>query len=398
MTSASFIPLIYSASGRPLLTAVPSVVRPSSILRSLLLLPAAAALLSLAACERSAPLRDEAPRPVRVVTVAGQHASVALTLPAEVRPRVETRYGFRVAGKIAARAVEVGDAVQAGQLLARLDPQDREPARAAARSQLEAAQTEARLANVELQRVRELQAQHYVSRAQLDRQQAAADAAEARVRAARAAQAQAGNELAFQTLRAEAAGVVTAVEAESGQVVAAGQPVVRVARAGEFELLAHVPERQLAMARAASTWSVSIPALGGQRLEAVVRELAPLADPASRTYAMRLTLRDRAPAAGLALGMSAVVQAVRPTQPAFELPLSALYSRDGNPHVWRVGDDDRVELVAVRTDGLLDDAVRIVDGLARGDRVVIAGTSLLVAGQRVRPLEAGAAPAAQAMR
>ena len=273
MTSASFIPLIYSASGRPLLTAVPSAVRPSSILRSLLLLPAAAALLSLAACERSAPLRDEAPRPVRVVTVAGQHASVALTLPAEVRPRVETRYGFRVAGKIAARAVEVGDAVQAGQLLARLDPQDREPARAAARSQLEAAQTEARLANVELQRVRELQAQHYVSRAQLDRQQAAADAAEARVRAARAAQAQAENELAFQTLRAEAAGVVTAVEAEAGQVVAAGQPVVRVARAGEFELLAHVPERQLAMARAASTWSVSIPALGGQRLEAVVREL-----------------------------------------------------------------------------------------------------------------------------
>jgi hypothetical protein len=96
--------------------------------------------------------------------------------------------------------------------------------------------------------------------------------------------------------------------------------------------------------------------------------------------------------------MSAVVQAVRQTQPAFELPLSALYSLDGNPHVWRVAGDDRVELVAVRTDGLLDDAVRIVDGLARGDRVVIAGTSLLVAGQRVRPLEAGAAPEAQAMR
>jgi len=372
-------------------------VRRSSIQRSLLL-PILAALLSLTACQRAAPVRDESLRPVRIVTVTEQRASVALTLPAEVRPRVETRYGFRVAGKIAARAVEVGDSVQPGQLLARLDPQDREPARAAARSQLDAAQTEARLAGIELERVRELHAQRYVSRAQLDRQQAAADAANARVRAARAGQAQADNELAFQTLRADVAGVVTTVEAEAGQVVAAGQPVVRVARAGEFELLAHVPERELAVARAASAWSVSIPALGGGRHEAALRELAPLADPASRTYAMRLTLRDGPAAAGLALGMSAVVQAVREAQPAFEVPLSALYSLDGNPHVWRVGDGDRVELVAVRTDGLLDDAVRIVDGLASGDRVVTAGTSLLVVGQRVRPLEVGAAPEAQAMR
>lgn len=363
-----------------------------------LLLPAVAALLTLAACERPSPVRDESPRPVRAVTVVERRAPVALTLPAEVRPRVETRYGFRVAGKIAARAVEVGDVVQAGRLLARLDPQDREPARNAARSQLDAAQTEARLAGIELERVRELHAQRYVSRAQLDRQQAAADAARARVRAARAAQAQADNELAFQTLRAEVAGVVTAVEAEAGQVVEAGQPVVRVARAGEFELLAHVPERELALARQAGGWSVSIPALGAQRYEAAMRELSPLADPATRTYAMRLALRDPALAGGLALGMSAVVQAVHEAQPAFEVPLSALYSRDGSPHVWRIGADDRVELVAVRTDGLLDDAVRIVDGLARGDRVVTAGTSLLVAGQRVRPLGSGAAPSAQAMR
>jgi len=372
-------------------------VRRSSIQRSLLL-PAFAALLSLAACDRVAPVRDESPRPVRIVTVTEQRASVALTLPAEVRPRVEKRYGFRIAGKVAARAVEVGDSVQAGQVLARLDPKDREPARAAASSQLEAAQTEARLAGIELERVRELHAQRYVSRAQLDRQQATADAANARVRAARAGQTQAENELAFQTLRAEVAGVVTAVEAEVGQVVDAGQPVVRVARAGEFELLAHVPERELALARTASAWSVSIPALGSERHQAVLRELAPAADPASRTYAMRLTLGDPATAAGLALGMSAVVQAVREAQPAFEVPLSALYSRDGNPHVWRVGDGDRVELVAVRTGGLLDDAVRIVDGLKSGDRVVTAGASLLVAGQRVRPLEAGGAPEAQAMR
>ncbi len=393
MTNASFI----SMAAQPVGAAAPPL--PRSPMKRCLLLPAAAALsLALAACDRPAPIRDETPRPVRIVTIAEQRTSVLLTLPAEVRPRVETRYGFRLAGKLAQRAVEVGDRVQAGQLLARLDPQDREPARNVARSQLDAARTEARLAGIELERVRELHAQRYVSRAQLDRQQAAADAAQARVRAARAAQAQADNELAFQTLRADVAGVVTAVEAEAGQVVEAGQPVVRVARAGEFELLAHVPERELQVARQASAWSVSFPALGEQRHAATMRELSPLADPASRTYAMRLALRDPQLASGLALGMSAVVQAEHETQPAFEVPLSALYSRDGGAHVWRVGDDDRVELVAVRTDGLLDDAVRVVEGLARGDRIVTAGTGLLVAGQRVRPLEPGAAPEAQARR
>ncbi|HEY0878512.1 MAG TPA: efflux RND transporter periplasmic adaptor subunit, partial [Zeimonas sp.] len=233
----------------------------------------------------------------------------------------------------------------------------------------------------------ELHARRYVSRAQLDRQQATAEAAQARVRAARAAREQADNELAFQTLRADVAGVVTAIEAEAGQVVVAGQPVVRVARAGEFELLAHVPERKLAVARAASDWSVAIPALGDRHRAATLRELSPLADAATRTYAIRLALRDASPASGLALGMSAVVRAVHESAPAFRLPLSALYSRDGTAHVWRVGEGDRVELVEVRTDGLLDDAVRIVDGIEHGDRIVTAGANLLVVGQRVRPVE-----------
>lgn len=363
-----------------------------------LLLPAVVALLSLAACDRAAPVREDGPRPVRVVTVAAQRAPIALTLPAEVRPRVETRYAFRVGGKIAERAVEIGDAVRPGQVLARLDPQDRAPARSAAQSQLEAAQTEARLAQVELARVRELHARRYVSRAQLDRQQATADAAQARVRAARAEREQADNELAFQTLRAEVAGVVTAIEAEAGQVVVAGQPVVRVARAGEFELLAHVPERKLAVARAASEWSVAIPALGDRDRTATLRELAPLADAATRTYAIRLALRDASPAGGLALGMSAVVRAVHESAPGYRLPLSALYSRDGTAHVWRVGEGDRVELVEVRTDGLLDDAVRVVDGIEHGDRIVTAGANLLVVGQRVRPVEADAPSETPAMQ
>lgn len=360
-----------------------------------LLSAAVVSLALLAACNRPAPAaRDESPRPVRAVTLVEQRSALAWTLPAEVRARVETRYGFRVGGKLASREVELGDRVGPGQVLARLDPQDRAPALAVAQSQLDAARTEARLARVELGRQRELHALRFVSAAQVDRQQAVADASEARVRAARAALEQAGNELAFQTLRADVPGVVTAIEAEAGQVVAAGQPVVRVARSGDRELLAHVAERDLAAVRSVRRWSATIPALGERSFAVTLRELSPVADPASRTYAMRLAIAEPDAVAGIALGMSAVVHAASEAPPAFELPLSALVSRDGIPRVWRLRADDTVELVEVRTAGFLDEAVRVVGGVASGDRIVTAGAGLLVAGERVRPLpDAAARPA-----
>lgn len=343
------------------------------------------AVAVLGGCGKTPAPRDERPRPVRFATVAPQLSTVALTLPAEVHARVETRYGFRVGGKIASRTVSIGDAIAPGQVLARLDPQDREPAWNAARSQVDAAETELRLARVELERLEGLFERSYVSRAQVDRQRAATDAAEARARGARAQLTQAANDVAFQTLRADTAGVVTAIDAEAGQVVATGQSVVRVARSGAYELLVDVPERELAVARAVTNWQVRIPALGDATYAAEMRELSPLADAASRTFAMRLSLKSPAP--GIALGMSASVQAVRSTTSAFELPLTALHSRDGHPRVWRIGADDRVELVDVETGGFLDESVRVVGGLSEGDRIVTAGANLLVAGQQVRLIE-----------
>lgn len=344
------------------------------------LLPA----ILLTGCERPAATRPEPVRPVRSITVEAQRSILALSLPAEVRPRVETRYGFRVGGKIAARLVSVGDPVKPGQVLARLDPQDLAPAIAAARAQLDAANTELALSRLDLDRLRELRQSEYVSQAQVDRQKAAVDAAEARRRNAEAQLAQANTSAAFQALRADAAGVVTAIDAEAGQVVAAGQSVVRVARIGEVELQVDVPERDLALARGARTWQAVIPALGPQARPAVLRELSPVSDPGSRTFAMRLSLlgdtRD------VALGMSAVVQATHETEPAFVVPLSSLHSLDGRPHVWRIDADDTVRAVPVTTAGFVDDAVRVAEGLAEGDRVVTAGAGLLVPGQKVRVL------------
>jgi multidrug efflux system membrane fusion protein len=349
-------------------------------------------LLSACSTEEVA-VKAEAPRPVRTVVVQPQSTSVALQLPGEVRPRIESRLGFRVGGKLSQRSVSVGDRVAPGQVLARLDPLDLAPALAAQQAQVVAARTDRDLAVVELDRLRDLRAQNYISQASLDRQQAAHDAAAARLNAASAQLQQARNAVDFQVLRADVAGVVTAVEAEAGQVVAAGQPVIRVARTDEREIAFNIPESALATARVAREWTVVVPALGERVLAGRIREISPISDPASRTYAARIALSGDL--TDVALGMTTVVRALRGIEPAFVLPLSALKSRDGQPRVWRVDPaTGTVASVAVRTAGLLDDAVRVVEGLAPGDRIVTAGANLLIAGQRVRVLDDSPAPPA----
>jgi multidrug efflux system membrane fusion protein len=353
--------------------------------------------LALVACApKDEPIaKVDPPRPVRTMVVQPAAAAQTVQLPGEVRPRVESRLGFRVGGKLASRSVSVGDRVRAGQELARLDPTDLAPALQAQQAQVAAARTERELAAVDLQRLRSLQARNYISQASLDRQQASHDAAASRLEAAEAQLRQARNAIDFQVLRADADGVVTAVEAEAGQVVSPGQPVIRVARGGELEVAIDIPEGGLALARSAREWVVTVPALGGRTLAGRVRELSPVADPASRTYPARIALSGDL--AGVALGMTTVVRATRAGEAGFVVPLSALHSKDGTPRVWRV-DPARgtVEAVVVETAGLLDDAVRIRAGLSAGDRIVTAGANLLVPNQAVRVLADPAAAAAGA--
>lgn len=339
---------------------------------------------ALAACQRPEPQRVEAVRPVRTVVAQPQPVDSELRLPGELRPRVEIVHAFRIGGRIAERMVSVGDRVAAGQPLARLDPSDTAPVLASAQAALSAAKTDARLAQAELARQQELHQRGYLSEAALDRVRAGREAAQARVDAAMAQLRQAQNAVSYEQLRAAHAGYVASVDAEAGQVVAAGQPVVRIARAGEIEVRVDVPERDLAAARRSARWQVRVPAAGDRTLAARVRELSPMADPASRTYAMRLTVE--ADAAGLALGMSAVASAVREGQEAvFVLPVTALNTQDRQPRVWLVDPGtSKVRQVPVVTAGLDGDTVRIVGGLAAGDRVVVAGANLLVAGQQVR--------------
>ncbi|MGE0315020.1 MAG: efflux RND transporter periplasmic adaptor subunit [Lautropia sp.] len=348
-----------------------------------------ALLLPLAGCDRPEPAPEvEQPRPVRSIVVQPTRIDADWSLAGDVRARTEVRYGFRVGGRLVERPVVVGDRVEPGQLLARLDPKDLAPALDAQRAQQEAARTDLALAQAELKRASQLRAGNFVSDANVERQQAAVDAARARLDAVTAQVSQARNSLGFQLLKADQAGVVTAVEAEAGQVVGVGQTVVRVAQAGDVEVAISIPEQDLARTRTASAWRVSLTGVPGRTWQARLRELSPAADPASRTYPARLTLLGDT--SGVALGMSAVATAVGAQAPQIVVPLSALHSRDGITRVWIVdGASGTVKARRIEGGAIVDDGLVVASGLAAGETVVTAGANLLREGQAVRIASAG---------
>jgi membrane fusion protein, multidrug efflux system len=362
-----------------------------------------ATVLFVGACSKPEPAAKlELPRPVLIHIAKSTDGLTqpSLSLPAETRARIETRYGFRVGGKVSQRLVAVGDKVAAGQLIAKLDPQDLAPAISAQQAQINATKTEISLAQADLTRAKDLRDKNFVSQSQVDRQQAVLDGAKARLGANEAQLKQALNGAEFQFLRAEKPGVVLAVEAEVGQVVAAGQAVIRVAQDGPRDIVVNVPETSLKQAASSSAWSVQIPSTGNQAFSATLREISPIADPASRTYTLKLSLNGQY---AVPLGATAVVQplvlpvtqgaqAATVTPAVFMVPINALYSKDGKPNVWLVDSSGAsagnkegvVRLVPVATGGLTDDSVRITSGIKNGDKVVIAGANLLIAGQKVK--------------
>ena len=346
-----------------------------------------AGLLGACGKDASAPAQAQAQaRPVRYLQAGFSALEDATVLPGQIQARHEQQYGFRIGGKIARRRVEVGQVVQPGQVLAVLDSQDVQPQVDAQAAQLVAARSDNALQQSELRRQQGLRAQGFVSAAALERQQAAADAAQARLDAAQAQLAGARNGIDFQTLRADRAGVVMAIDADAGSVVAAGQGVVRVAQPDEKEIAVNVPERDVRALRNAGSLAVRVFAAGGRTYQARLRELAPVADPASRTYAARLSLVDAD--AAVQLGMSASLQLVRDATQVLVVPNSALYTRDASIQVWLVDPATHtVHTVPVILGSSTRDGVVIASGLRAGDLVVTAGANLLLPGQTVRLLD-----------
>lgn len=353
-------------------------------------LAAAAALL--AACSKPPPAAEDV-RPVRVMTVAPAATTVAAELSGEVRPRIESRVGFQVGGRITDRQVEVGQRVRAGQVLATLDAADYQLGAVAARAQLTAARVDRDQQRLDFKRFEELHREGFISGAELERRRATLDAAEARYEAAMAQASVSGNQAAYAALRAPEPGVVTAVDAEVGQVVAAGQSVVRIAQSTEKEVLVALPESRLDQLRRIPEVRVSLWS-GRAELRGRVREIAPLADAATRTYPARVALID-APA-DVALGMTATVRFEAPLpQPVVTVPLQALLREGDGTYVWKLDDArTRVTRHPVQVATIAGNDLVIAGGVAPGDVLVTAGVHLLQDGQKVRVLDAPAATAA----
>ncbi len=339
---------------------------------------AAAALITLAGCAKQE-TKPEPLRPVRTVVVSESGAE-EWVLSGEVRARYETRLSFRLPGQMLARKVEVGERVRAGQTVAVLDARDAQLAESSAKAQLAQAQSQAALAEADLRRFTELRAKNFISQAEYDRREAQARQAHEQAAAARAQASQAANQVAYTLLTAPHSGVITAIEAEAGQVLAAGQTVARLARPEELEVAVNVPEHRLAAFRKAGGYEVRLWSAPGKSYHGRLRELSPVADPASRTYSARISLQDED--GSFAIGMTAELRVRTDTEAAPQIPLGALFHRDGKPAVW-VMDEDRVRLTEVTTGEVNGNSVVIVAGLHPGQHVVSAGVQRLEDGQRV---------------
>ena len=332
----------------------------------------------------------EAPRPALVMEVKADLDAGRTVYSGEVRARHEADLAFRIAGKLIARQVEVGSMVKAGDPLARLDPVDSALNAEAARAQLAASTTEYAYATAELERYRSLLEKKFISQAVYDGKLNAYNAALAKHSQAQAQAALAGNQAGYAVLRADQAGVVTAVNADPGQVVAAGQAVIKLARSDEKEVVIAVPESRLAELRATrdEDASVRLWAAPEKIYRGKIREIAPTADTATRTFAVKVSMLDADPK--VRLGMTANVLLLGgAAAPAVSmlLPLSAVTQKDGQSLVWVVaGADNKVVARSVQIGAYRENGVTVVGGLKPGERVVAAGVHKLLPGQTVRPL------------
>ncbi len=237
--------------------------------------------------------KTEDVRPVRVLQTSSAKAESVFEIPGEVRPRIESRLGFRVPGKIISRKVELGTQVKKGQLLMQLDPQDLALAQAQAKAGLTAAQSNRDLAATEFKRYQDLRNKNYVSAAVLDGKEVAYKAAQASFEQAQAAYKNQSNQAGYSSLLADADGVITGIDAEVGQVVAAGTPVARIAQGRDMDVVIGIPEDKINQIKSISEIKVKLWANPGQLIDAKLRELSPLADPASRTYLAKIALPEQ---------------------------------------------------------------------------------------------------------
>lgn len=345
-------------------------------------------MLLLAGCGKKEQAPDKA-QLVKTQRIALGDILAEGTYAGTVRGRYETNMAFQVAGRIISRNVQAGDRVNAGDILMVIDGRDIVEKSNQGDAQVEAARAQLELARTNMERYNQLYAQEAVPAAVRDQHQANYEAAMASYNQAVAGAAQGHNAVGYTTLVAGASGVVSAVAAEAGQVVAAGQTVLTMVQTDEKEIEINIPENHLRDVAIGKTVEVNFWALTNSKSTGIVREISPMADPVTKTYRVRVAVPT--PPAGLQLGMTASVKCSEAPLPdkalgsnAAVLPLSAIYQTGSDPQVWIVNADDRtLSLKKVSVESFGDNQVK-VSGLKAGDIVVVAGVHKLREGIKVR--------------
>lgn len=344
-------------------------------------------------------------RPVRTVRVEPVSFQLSKTVTGIIEARADADLGFRIAGKLVERTIDVGDRVKAGEVLARLDGQDQRNALQSALAMLASAKAEQRQASNEEERKRSLLANGNTTRVEYDAALLAKRTADARVVAAEATRQAAGDQLGYTELKADRDGVVMATGAEPGQVLEAGAMVVRVARPEEREAVFNIAEAGLQTVPRDPVIEVALVGDESVTARGRVREVSPQADPVTRTHTVRITLEN--PPDALRLGATVTGRLVRQPEPVIELPRTALYETAGQSVVWVVDPKEqtvRPRPVTLRpteapdrngANGGGDDGgpVFVSSGLSPGDIVLTAGVRSVSEGQRVRldqPMETAA--------
>jgi membrane fusion protein, multidrug efflux system len=351
-----------------------------------LLLALALASLS-SACNQEQDAGEPVPRPVRTVTVEKSEASTPVLLSGHIEALDEAALGFRISGRMIERNVRVGDRVQAGQVLAKLEALNELNALRAAKAELAAAQAKLTQVSNQFERQQTLLAQGWTTRANFDQAERELRTAEAQVDAAEAQLKSAQDQVDFTELSADAEGVVTAVGAEPGEVVQAGQMIIRVARKGGRDAVFDVPAQILRAAPSAPVIDVQLANDPSVKAVGHVRQVSPQADPVTRTFQVKVGLSN--PPEAMLLGAAVTGSMQMDAVPLIEIPASALAKFDGHPAVWVV--DPQTLAISARNVEILrfgPTTVTVSEGLTEGDVVVTAGVQALHPGQKVRLLGA----------
>ncbi|MBP6764948.1 MAG: efflux RND transporter periplasmic adaptor subunit [Rubrivivax sp.] len=348
------------------------------------LLPVLVLVTTMVACTGQPP-PPEPVRAVRTMRVEPGTAGGSHEFAAEIRARTETRLSFRVAGKLLSRSAELGQQVKAGQVLAQLDATDLRLGQEAALAAQRAAQSSYDLAAAEFKRYQDLREQGFISALELERRQSALQAQKSQWEQANAQAAVQGNQAGYSRLTATAAGVITAVEAEPGAVLAAGAPVLRLAHDGPRDAVFSVPEdgAQALRALLGRSGAVQVRLWGGSSvLPATVREISAAADATTRTFLVKADVRGPA----LQLGQTATVVVDLPRREGVtRLPLSAVMQQQGQTAVWLLDRNSMtVKVQPIVVGGADGNTVVVAAGLSPGQTVVTAGVHTLTPGQKVK--------------